>query len=120
MLPLASLREYLPTSAPLFGDSTPPRRGVSYVYFKRELLNGDGRIKIGRGSWRRASTGRQTDNPRELVTLLRLEEQSGRDERYFHVKFAHLRVNPQQEWFWPGDDLMSLIHEEAAKQKLPE
>lgn len=108
-LPIESLRAYLPTVAPLFSDAPLPiRRGVSYVYFKKEWF-GDGRIKIGRGNAKRARSGRSTDNPRELITLLRLPETDERDEGYYHRRFARFRIKPDQEWFWPDDELMAFI-----------
>jgi hypothetical protein len=116
-LPIASLNGYLRSAAPLFCDVEPTKKAASYCYFKREGLIGDpARIKIGRGTKKRARTGRSTDNPRVLTTLLRIEERIGWDEKYFHGRFSRLRIRDDQEWFWPGDDLMKFIEDETARQ----
>jgi hypothetical protein len=118
--PIESLGPYLASAAPLFATESPCRSGVSYCYFKREGALGDpAKIKIGRGTEKRAMTGRSTDNPRVLVTLLKVEERPGCDERYFHHRFQRLRVDPKQEWFWAGDDLLSFIHEQLSRQSEP-
>ena len=113
-LPVESLRPYLQSAVPMFWDERPAKEAVSYCYFKREGLIGEPtRIKIGRGTEKRARTGKSTDNPRMLVTLARVVEEPGADERAYHAMFARLRIDPSQEWFWPGDDLMALIKQLA-------
>lgn len=120
-LPIRALRPYLQSVAPLFDDGSVVKTVKPFVYFKRSKLAGrDGKIKIGHGAERRARGGRHTDNPEELVVLLRLRETDERDEQYFHNKFRHLQIVPDQEWFWPGDDLLAFIHEASAEQKLQE
>lgn len=118
-LPIESLRRegLLPTIAPMFEDQgAAPVKPVSYVYFKCEAMSSDGPIKIGRGTEKRARQSRSTDNPKRLVTLLMLPEVDGRDERYYHHKFARWRVRRNQEWFFRGDDLMEFIEEQRREQ----
>ena len=114
-LPMESVREYLHTVAPLFSDGTlPPLKAYTWVYFKREFY-GSPNIKIGKGGDSRSRTGKVTDNPRLLVTLLRMHETAERDEDYYHQKFNHLRIDPKREWFRPGEDLMAFIHDGMSK-----
>jgi hypothetical protein len=116
-IPIASLRPYLRSAAPLFDDGHVEAKAISWVYFKREDTIGDPeRIKIGRGGDKRSSSGRTTDNPRRLITLVRFQEQPGRDERYFHQRFSRWRINPRHEWFWAAEPLMTFIEDERRAQ----
>lgn len=117
-LPIRALSKYLPSVAPLFSDGTVQKEVKPWVYFKRAKLASEGRIKIGTGGERRARGGRHTDNPDELIVLLRIRATDERDEKYWHRKFAHLRCNSHQEWFWPGEELLAFIYEASAEQKL--
>jgi hypothetical protein len=119
-LPVRALAKYLPSVAPLFNDGSVVHVVKPWVYFKRQKLGGDGRIKIGTGGERRARGGYHTDNPDELVVLLRLRATDDKDERYYHRTFSRLRIHSGQEWFWPGAELLAFIHEASAEQKLSE
>jgi hypothetical protein len=105
-LPIRALAPYLRSVAPLF--------------FKRKKLGGDGRIKIGTGGERRARGGYHTDNPDELVVLLRIRATDDKDERYYHRRFERLRIHSGQEWFWPGAELLAFIHEASTQPELSE
>lgn len=118
-LPIRALRPHLRSVAPLFDDGCVDVAVKPWIYFKRAKLAGlDGKIKIGHGNERRSRGGRHTDNPEELVVLLRLRATDEQTERYYHRRFAHLRIVAEQEWFWPGEDLLAFINETSAEQKL--
>lgn len=117
-LPIESLRRagLLPSVAPMFEELAVVVRAESYVYFKRQAIGGDGRIKIGRGGRKRARQSRSTDNPNRLVTLLVMPETDGRNEGYYHRRFARFRCRPDQEWFWPDDELVAFIEDQIREQ----
>jgi len=111
--PIATLRQHLPSIAPLFIDIERLATPDPWIYFKREALGGDPRIKIGQTSNPRGARVRPytTDNPKRLDLLLLLAPQPHVTDRTYHRRFAHLRSTG--EWFWPGDDLLAFIYARA-------
>jgi hypothetical protein len=141
--PIRSLRaeEMLPSYLPLLMDEAlPPRQlrrrrdsqkpkqspslkkseGPRWVYFKREGTVGEPRkIKIGHScKERRANSGRSTDNPRFLHTILKVAVEDGKNDFYYHAMFSESRIRKDQEWFWPSDDLMEFIEAKLSEQEL--
>jgi hypothetical protein len=88
----------------------PEEPGVYFVQAGDEL-----RVKIGKANNVRARLTQLQDEANRLgvgfrLQLLHVVSGGLREEKSLHKRFAALRVNPRNEWFWLRDELLSFLN----------